>query len=158
VCSLGEGNTEKPPTFKHEDLIGLYREFNCSRMDYNTIKWRTVRFFTSLNGTTLTASIAFLVYKGTELDIYTRFLLIPLPLSVIGISYLAMRNLERESRLLWKQEASMFKIEKYLGFHDTIPQDKRLFEEDMSLVPPDNYEPSEENLPHKTLEEWLDFR
>jgi len=143
-------------------LIELYHEFNLSRMDYNTIKWRTIKFFTSLNGTIITASITLLVYKGVEIDLYTRFLLVPLPCSVFILSYLAMKNLKRESRLLWEQEASMLKIEKYLDFHVTVSQDKCLFFNDNHLVPPKNYglllfkdenhESSNKNYLYKILE------
>jgi len=79
------------------------------------------------------------VYKGTNQDLPTKFLFSLLPASVIAISFLAIWNLKRESKLLWEQEASMFKIEKYLGFHDQIPKNKCLLEEDRYFVPPKNY-------------------
>lgn len=99
---MKERSTVEKPTLELEPfyLIELYHEFNCSRLDYKTIKWRTIQFFTSLNGAIITASISFLVYKGTELDSYTRILLATLPYSVFILSYLAMKNLKRESRLL----------------------------------------------------------
>lgn len=148
----------KEPISKEECLMQLYHEFNCSRMDYNTIKWRTVQFFTSLNGSILTATIALLVYKGVNLDVYSKRLIVLLPVSVIVISYLAMKNLRRESRLLWEQEASMFKIEKYLGFHVHIPKDKRWLEEDSYLVPLKNYDPTEENYKIITHKGWLNLK
>jgi hypothetical protein len=146
--------------FDEEILLQLYKEFNTSRIDYNTIKWRTVRFFTSLNIALLTATISILAFKngGTGINNYPNYLLLLLPFSVIGISVLGIINLERESKLLWENEASMFKIEKYLGFHDyQIPEAKRWLKNDSCFV-------SQENAKFKyqstcnSYKEWINYR
>jgi hypothetical protein len=72
----------------------------------------------------------------------------------------------------------MYKIEKYLCFHDQIPKNKRWLEEDSHFVPPRNYEPSNndsmfkikkylgkikkylgfhDQIP-KTLDEWIGLK
>jgi hypothetical protein len=63
-------------------LIQLYHEFNCNRIDYNTIKWRTVQFFTTLNSAILTASVALIAYKGTNHEFHTKVLLALLPFNL----------------------------------------------------------------------------
>jgi hypothetical protein len=156
--------TESDSTDK-DRLMQLYQEFNCSRIDYNTIKWRTVQFFTTLNTAILAASVTLITFKGTTINSNTRYILSLLPLNVIAISLLAIWNLKRESKLLWEQEASMFKIEKYLGFHDQIDENKRWLKEDDHFVPPKNYNPSYRsknnklsNEEPKNLNQWIALR
>lgn len=101
----------------------------------------------------VTTAVQSVLSHKLNLDVYSKRLFVLLPVSVIVISYLAMKNLRRESRLLWEQEASMFKIEKCLGFHVQIPKDKRWLEEDSYLVPLKNYDPTEENYKINTQKE-----
>lgn len=168
----GESNKESiaKDGLSEDTLMTLYHEFNTSRIDYNTVKWRTVQFITYLNGTFLTATVALLAYKNGNLNLYTKIILSILPLSVIVISYLGVLNFKHNSRLLWEQEASMFKIEKYLGFHSKILENKRWLKGDPYFVPLRNYDTVYRtcNLNEKTefsirrewdnIEQWLNFR
>jgi hypothetical protein len=124
-------------------LLHLYHEFNCNRIDYNKIKWNTVKTFTSLNGLFITGIAGIFIYKREVLNQTTKLFPLFLALAVIVISILGSVNLKREARLLWEQEASMFKIEKYLGLHEQIPSEKRWLTGDPYLVPSRNLSDSE---------------
>jgi len=71
-------------------------------------------------------------------------------------------------RLLWEQEASMFEIEKYLGFHDEIPTEKCWLKDNPYFVPSRNHDTiyrignskkigSNNCDEWNNLEEWIDF-
>ena len=148
-------------------LLKLYHEFNSSRIDYNTRKWETVKFFTSAHTALITATVAiatFMIEYGS-IDTHTKLLLSILPISAIIIAILGYESLKRESKLLFEQEASMFKIEKYLGLHNEISEDKRWLPADPYLVPPKHRDIFYRtrcliNKDRKsiTFEEWLNDR
>lgn len=133
-----------------DKLINFYHEFNSNRIDYNTRKWETVKFFTSLYTALITATVAI----STNINPDSKSLLYILPISAIIVSYFGGKNLERESELLFKQEVSMFKIEKYLGLHDEIPEDKRLFRCDPYLIP----QKHRDTLNSVTADNWVNVK
>lgn len=121
-----------------DELINFYHEFNTNRIDYNTRKWETVKFFSSLHIALITATVAIstIIYKNGSINPDPKPLLYFLPISAIIVLCLGWRNLKHESELLFEQEASMFKIEKYLGLHNNeIPEYKRWLPGDPYLIP-----------------------
>lgn len=173
--SVGEPKLKEDGTVKKEEinndclskdiLLPLYQVFSANRIDYNTIKWRNVQFFTYLNATFISVTVGLLTYKNGNLDYYTKWLLAILPFSVLFISFLGCYNLKRESKLLWEQEASMFRIEKYLGVHEEITQKEKCWlMDDPYFVPKRNrnnlYEihALKRNSGKKDLEDWLKYR
>jgi hypothetical protein len=136
-------------TCNEDTLLNFYNEFNSNRKSYDQMKWDTIRLYTSLNTLFITATVAILTYKYDNVNISTntKFVLSLsfLPISVIIISFIGIGSAYRESILLFEQEASMFKIEKYLGLHDQIPDEKCWLKGDPYFVPQKN-----RNIYHRT--------
>ncbi len=149
---------------EEDKLLKLYHEFNSNRIDYNTRKWETVKFFTSLNAAFITATIAIatFIYKNGSINFHTKLFLSVMPVGVIIVSILGLKNLKRESKLLFEQEASMFKIEKYLDLHNEIPIEKRWLKGDPYLVPTKHHRVSYgtglQEIDPNTLEDWVNAR
>lgn len=131
---------EPPPLPKVEHLLSLINLHNSNRIDYNTRKWETIKFFESvytvLIGTTIVALMAAL--KDHRSEPYFGILLIAisgLPTSATIAVILGFVNLRRESRLLFVEELQMFKLARLAGFDVSVAKDKRWLAEDEYLLP-----------------------
>ena len=94
-------------------MLELFKEFNKNRIDYNIRKWETIKFFESIFTALIVASIGGII-TAVKLDVINNVLvltgLLLLPICSCIALYFGIRNLNRESRLLFIEEASMFKI------------------------------------------------
>ena len=106
MTKMDENLTEK-------NLLELFKEFNKNRIDYNIRKWETIKFFESIFTALIVASIGGII-TAVKLDVINNVLvltgLLLLPICSCIALYFGIRNLNRESRLLFIEEASMFKI------------------------------------------------
>ena len=120
-------------------LLELYKEFNKNRIDYNVRKWETVKFFESIFSALIVATIGGVITTiklniiGNDLVLLS---LVFLPICAIVALIFGIKNLKRESRLLYMEEGTMFKILKILNLPEKIPEAKRWIPGDEFLLPP----------------------
>jgi len=160
------------------DLLSLH---NTNRIDYNTRKWETVKFFQTVITALLAATVATMyALSGKQgITLLWRISAILPFISAIS-SYLAIKNLSRESRLLFIEEVQMFKIARLIGLDISVPETKRWVPDDDKLLPlkwtdptfranPGNvrgwwiriwrrYFPPKDRRPARNIDEWLDRR
>lgn len=102
---------------ERDAYIKLFEIHNANRIDYNVRKWETVKFFQAIFTAFLFATVAAIVAasdKGLMQHFEFRFVVAIFPIAG-GISLLfGLRNLHRESRLLFLEEAQMFKLARIL--------------------------------------------
>ena len=111
---------------------------NSNRIDYNTRKWETVKFFHGAAFLLLTASLAAVVAaaRDSKLDHPLVRLFLSALLIIVFVSALyGRRNIERESRLLFIEEYQMFKMAKLLGLDITLPANERWLPTDEHVLP-----------------------
>ncbi len=120
------------------NLLELFKELNKNRIDYNIRKWETVKFFESIFTALIVATIGGII-TSVRLNVINNILilfgLILLPLCAIIALFFGIKNLKRESRLLYMEEGTMFKILKLLDLPEKIPKDKRWIPGDEFLLP-----------------------
>ena len=148
------------------NLLELFKEFNKNRIDYNERKWETIKFFESIFTALIVASIGGFISAIHFKVLNNVFVLIGLLLlpvcSCISLIF-GILNLKRESKLLFIEEASMFKILKLISLPDKIHVDKRWIPGDEFFLPLKyrdykyglNPNKINENL---DFEKWLDLR
>ncbi|NOZ46061.1 MAG: hypothetical protein GXO79_04680 [Chlorobi bacterium] len=121
------------------NLLELFKEFNKNRIDYNVRKWETIKFFESIF-TALIVSTMGGIITAAKLNVIDNTLvmfgLLLLPLCAIFALFFGIKNLNRESRLLYIEEATMFKILILLDLPEKIPENKRWIPGDEFLLPP----------------------
>lgn len=144
-------------------LLELFKEFNKNRIDCNVRKWETIKFFESIFTALIVASTGGIITA-------INFNLIKNELVVIGLLmlpicscislYLGIQNLKRESRLLFMDEAAMFKI-----LHSiSLPNSVRKFLLGGEFVLPKKYEKYKDfkgidEINSKTdYEKWISIR
>ena len=120
-----------------EKLTELLKLHNTNRLDYNNRKWETLKFFQTIITAILTAIVAGIVamYKLPEWNA----LIFRIPIAILTIiSFLsalsAMKNLKRESELLYLEEMQMFKVTKLLGLDITLELKDRWLSGDEFLL------------------------
>ena len=154
-------NVEKDDRDLYLALINLH---NTNRIDYNVRKWETLKFSQAvfsalLVGTLLVAVSA--AEKGLLKHPGMR-LLAAIPAIYAGLSALIGRaNLLRESRLLFAEEATMFKLAHFLNIDKTIPPNDRWIPGDEHLLSEKwrNFRRGTEGLPEQpTFDQWIDGR
>lgn len=145
-------------------MLELFKEFNKNRIDYNIRKWETIKFFESIFTALIVASMGGII-TAVKLDVINNVLvltgLLLLPICSCIALYFGIRNLNRESRLLFIEEASMFKILKLISLPDKVPESKRWIPGDEFLLPPkyrDYKYGMDEIKENPNFEEWLDLR
>jgi len=144
-------------------LVELFKEFNKNRMDCDVRKWETIKFFESIFTALIVASTGGII-TVINFDLIKNELvvtgLLMLPICSCVSLCLGIRNLKRESRLLFMDEAAMFKI-----LHSiSLPNGVRKFLPGGEFVLPKKYEKYKDfkeidEINSKTdYEKWIDFR
>jgi len=144
-------------------LLELFKEFNKNRMDCDVRKWETIKFFESIFTALIVAStggiITVIKFNVIKNDLVVIGLLL-LPICSCISLYFGIRNLKRESRLLFMDEAAMFKI-----LHSiSLPNSIRKFLPGGEFVLPKKYEKYKDfkgidKINNKTeYEKWIDIR
>lgn len=153
--------SSEPTRAEHLKLLELH---NANRIDYNNRKWETIKFFYTLFAALIGGAVAGTVAlsKDNRLESWVPTTLLGL-LATAGAAtaIVAVRNLKRESRLLFIEEAQVFKIAKYLALDVEVPPDRRWLPSDSHLLSPKwrrhdygmSSEPSDE-----ALDKWSDAR
>ena len=120
------------------NMLELFKEFNKNRIDYNVRKWETLKFFQSIFSALTVASVGGII-TAISLNVINDILvlvgLLLLPVCSCIALWVGMRNLKRESRLLYIEEASMFKLLKFISLPNKVPEDKRWIPGDEFLLP-----------------------
>lgn len=110
------------------EYLKLLELHNANRIDYNTRKWETVKFFEGVY-TVLMGSTAVLLAAIQKEDLWgvSTFAVTAVALPIISAvsALLGAWNLSRESRLLFLEEAQVFKLAHFLGLNRTLDQDQR---------------------------------
>jgi hypothetical protein len=118
-------------------LMKLIELHNSNRIDYNTRKWETVKFFESIFTLLMAATVAAVV-AGSEEHLFDSFLrrlvVSALPFCAAIASILGSQNLLRESRLLFLEEYQMFKLARIAGFDVIVDEAERWLPGDQYLL------------------------
>ena len=144
-------------------LLELFKEFNKNRIDCDARKWETIKFFESIF-TALTVASTGGIITAIKFDLIKNALVIIgllfLPICSCISLYFGIQNLKRESRLLFMDEAAMFKI-----LHSiSLPNSIRKFLPGGEFVLPKKYEKYKDfkdivKINNKTdYEKWIDTR
>lgn len=97
--------------------------------------WESQKYFTTLYTALITATIALMTwFFETEASGPSRTLVI-IPLTAIVLLIIGFFDFYRERRADLEVVASLAKIERYLGLHNSINEDSRYFHDDEYLVP-----------------------
>ena len=140
-----------------DSLLKLYSEFAKSAQYVVDKIWTNARFFTTLTSALLTFSIAALAKSWLEAPNKTEnstayFFLILLPILIIIISYIGIKNLYREYRRFLDWITARAKIQERLGLCEEI--ESKIYPEDRYILPlrfiKNSYNSSEEFV-NKTL-------
>lgn len=110
-----------------KNLLELYKECNKNRIDYNVRKWETVKFTQSIFSALMSVFVT-IVIAVIELEVNNPYVLLALlliPIYACVALCIGMQNLERESRLLFMEEGTMFKILKLISIPNKVPDKKR---------------------------------
>jgi hypothetical protein len=129
-------STELPDS-RRAEYLKLLDLHNANRIDYNTRKWETVKFFEGIFTVLLGATIAAIIAVNKEhlwgdplLALSIAALLLVSALSVL----IGRDNLKRESRLLYLEEAQMFKIAHFLQLDRPLQADEAWLPGDNNLL------------------------
>lgn len=122
----------------NDHLMQLMKLHNDNRIDYNTRKWETLKFFQTVVSALLAVNVAAVVtvskpdYHDSEYIVTIKLIVCVLALVGSIISYLAINNLSRESELLFFEELQIFKIAKLMGLNVELS-------ENLKWLPADKY-------------------
>lgn len=145
-------------------LLELFKEFNKNRIDYNTRKWETVKFFQSIFSALIVGFVGTLIaafhFGGID-KVAVQVGLFFIPICSFVALKIGIENLTRESKALFKEEISMFKILKFISLPEKVPTEKRWIRSDEYLLPP-KYRNPEHGVDWKgkepNWEDWLKSR
>ena len=136
----GERNNVFPGSIleDQEKLLFLYREFSDKEKFAISNVWLNVKFFTTISSALLTASIAvFKVIRNPAAlggsDIQSLFLLVVLPIMVVLISLIGIKNLEREYSRFLEWISVIEKLREKLGLYEEVTF--RKFPRDRYFIP-----------------------
>lgn len=121
-----------------EKLLFLYREASDKEKFAISNVWNNVKFFTTISSALLTASIAvFKVIRNPPAlggsDVQSLFLLVVLPIMVVLISLIGIKNLEREYSRFLECIAVIEKLREKLGLYEEVAF--RKFPRDRYFIP-----------------------
>jgi len=145
-----------------EKCWNLMQLHNSNRIDYNTKKWETVKFFQTLNTAILGAAIAGIcaIYIQPSFPAKVWLLMPFLPVSVSISSLLAIRILKHQSRLLYIEELQIFKLARLMNLDIEIPEGKRWLPKEIYLLSEKWKSPKfgTKNGCPENIDEWLNLR
>ena len=127
---------------RRAEYLKLLELHNVNRIDLNTRKWETLKYFQSVV-LALLGGAAVALSTGIDRGLFCKPLILSIVFaSVVGIllvvaagaAWLGIKNLKRESELLFYEEASAFKIAKLLGLDVTVPRGERWLPDDEHLL------------------------
>lgn len=114
-----------------EALIESYNHAESRRNDLVGRIWETAKFFTTIFSALTATTIALSSFKIS----LTKDLLLLLPIIMLGITVIGWYNLRREYKRFLEAVGWLKIIEKFLGLHDKITEDKRYFSKEEYLLP-----------------------
>jgi hypothetical protein len=129
---------------KRTEYMKLLEIHNFNRVDYNTRKWETLKYFQSivlafLGGTVVAVTTGIdkgLFCKSLVLSAVFTGILSSLPIVASIAAALGIANLRRESALLFAEEAQVFKIARLLELDLEVPEAQRWIAGDQYLLMP----------------------
>jgi hypothetical protein len=129
---------------RRKEYLKLLELHNTNRIDYNVRKWETLKFFQSIilafiGGTiiAITTGLGYELFsKPNILSFAFTVAVAALPIIAGVASWLAISNLNRESALLFAEEAECFKLAKFLELDIELPEDRRWIPGDTHLLMP----------------------
>jgi hypothetical protein len=134
------------PADRRNEYLKLLELHNTNRIDYNVRKWETLKFFQSIilafiGGTIIAITTGLeheLFSKPTILSFPFTAAVFTLPIIAFAASLLAISNLNRESALLFAEEAECFKLAKFLELEpdNELPEGRRWIPGDTHLLMP----------------------
>jgi hypothetical protein len=131
-------DTPEPILKDKEMLLILYKEASEKDKFSVTNVWNNARFFTTITSALITISIAFIrtsdkLNSGDNLSIGILISLILIPIIVIVLSFIGIKNLEREYSRFLEWIAVIEKLREILGLYQEIDINK--FPDDKYLLP-----------------------
>jgi hypothetical protein len=115
--------TQRENMDEESKLFEILKISNQNRIDYNIRKWETIKFtetiFSGLIITTIGAVIAASNYNLLKNWLIVVGIII-IPLCTFFLLYLGYENLKRESKLLFKEEATLLKILNSLHLNENV--------------------------------------
>jgi hypothetical protein len=154
---------------KRTEYMKLLEIHNFNRVDYNTRKWETLKYFQSivlafLDGTVVAFTTGIdkgLFCKSLVLSAGFTGILSALPIVASIAAALGVANLRRESALLFAEEAQMFKIAKLLELDLEVQEGQRWLAGDQYLLMPKwrDWRHGLARLPPKPgFDDWVQLR
>lgn len=146
------------------DYWELLKLHNSNRIDYNHRKWETLKFFQAFYTALMIATVVATVTAADRNLLHhfqVRLVLILLALFGGACAYVGRINLRRESRLLFLEEAQMFKMAYLLNLNQYVDKKDRWLVGDEHLLMSKWRNPNHgaKGLPkNPTLDDWVDRR
>ena len=144
--------------------LELLKLHNTNRIDYNTRKWETIKFFqgfhTALIAATVIATFT-AAEKGVLKNPIVRGFLALMALYAGMTAWTGFVNLRRESRLLFMEEGTMFKLARLIELDRVVSENSRWLAGDAHLLMEKWRDPKykAKNLPQNSnFDQWLDER
>jgi hypothetical protein len=156
ICIMTVETTET----ENENYFKLLQLHNENRIDYSSKQWETVKFFQSIFSALIVATLAAVIAAANAklLDFFLVRLLISVLPFCGGISLIfGILNLRRETRLLFIEEGTMFKLAHLLKLDKTIPDGERWLSGDQHLLP-DKWRNEIKDNENLTFNDWLKAR
>lgn len=136
---------------------------NDNRKAYDTIKWETLKYAQLIFGGLMVVTFAALAgFREMLSSTSLRVVIGMLPLMAVFTISFALWNFWRESRLLFLEEASVFKVAHFLKLNRPLHESERWLEGDEDLLNPKwlpHEHPADDvDMPSSPLERWAGER
>jgi hypothetical protein len=144
-----------------EEYFKLLELHNGNKIDASSKLWETVKFFQSIFSALIVATVVAVVAAingGLFQSISFRLLVCLLP-TCGGISLFAgIRNLRRETQLLYEEEGDVFKLAHLLKLNRNVQPENRLFPNDEYLFSDKWRNDLPETRVSKSSHDWIEAR